>query len=199
MRMLTTPPGMQTLNGTCLCIWLWHGCPSSYWSSYWNYLDESYGGELARTSSLGIKLPITQQASGVQLGLQPLAITSVTISISHVCRRHAAEVFQQPRVVCSDQEGQRLWMPLALFRSLCNKRQLSRKNKFDKLSGMFPALACCCILSPKLRIMQGFGAQTHLFFLRSPGPNNLSGQKRSVQWTSESYWPHFVNPPPEGL
>ena len=29
---------------------------------------------------------------------------------------------------------------LALFRSLCNKRQLSRKNKFDKLSGMFPAL-----------------------------------------------------------
>ena len=29
---------------------------------------------------------------------------------------------------------------LALFRSLCNRRQLSRKNKFDKLSGMFPAL-----------------------------------------------------------
>ena len=29
---------------------------------------------------------------------------------------------------------------LALFRSLCDKRQLSRKNKFDKLSGMFPAL-----------------------------------------------------------
>ena len=29
---------------------------------------------------------------------------------------------------------------LALFRSLCNKRQLSRKNKFDKLSGMFPTL-----------------------------------------------------------
>ena len=29
---------------------------------------------------------------------------------------------------------------LALFRSLCNKRQLSRKNKFEKLSGMFPAL-----------------------------------------------------------
>ena len=29
---------------------------------------------------------------------------------------------------------------LALFRSLCNKRQLSRKKKFDKLSEMFPAL-----------------------------------------------------------
>ena len=29
---------------------------------------------------------------------------------------------------------------LALFRSLCNKWQLSRKNKFDKLSGIFPAL-----------------------------------------------------------
>ena len=29
---------------------------------------------------------------------------------------------------------------LALFQSLCNKRQLSRKDKFDKLSGMFPAL-----------------------------------------------------------
>ena len=29
---------------------------------------------------------------------------------------------------------------LALFRSLCNKRQLSRKKKFDKFSGMFPAL-----------------------------------------------------------
>ena len=29
---------------------------------------------------------------------------------------------------------------LALFRSLCHKRQLSRKNKLDKLSGMFPAL-----------------------------------------------------------
>ena len=31
-------------------------------------------------------------------------------------------------------------LPLALFRSLFDKRQLSRKNKFDKLSGMFPAL-----------------------------------------------------------
>ena len=31
-------------------------------------------------------------------------------------------------------------LSLALLRSLCNKRQLSRKNKFDKLSGMFPAL-----------------------------------------------------------
>ena len=29
---------------------------------------------------------------------------------------------------------------LALFRNLCTIRQLSRKNKFDKLSGMFPAL-----------------------------------------------------------
>ena len=29
---------------------------------------------------------------------------------------------------------------LALFRSLCDKRQISRKNKFDKLSGIFPAL-----------------------------------------------------------
>ena len=29
---------------------------------------------------------------------------------------------------------------LALFRSLCNKGQLSRKNKSDKLSGMFPEL-----------------------------------------------------------
>ena len=29
---------------------------------------------------------------------------------------------------------------LALFRSLCDKRQLSRKNKFDKLSRTFPAL-----------------------------------------------------------
>ena len=29
---------------------------------------------------------------------------------------------------------------LALFRSLCNKRQLSHKNKFDKLFGMFRAL-----------------------------------------------------------
>ena len=29
---------------------------------------------------------------------------------------------------------------LALFRSLCDKRRLSRKNKFDKLSGIFPAL-----------------------------------------------------------
>ena len=29
---------------------------------------------------------------------------------------------------------------LALFRGFCDKRQSSRKNKFDKLSGMFPAL-----------------------------------------------------------
>ena len=32
------------------------------------------------------------------------------------------------------------WHKLALFRSLCDKRQLLRKNKFDKLSGIFPAL-----------------------------------------------------------
>ena len=52
---------------------------------------------------------------------------------------------------------------LALFRSLCDKRQLSRNNKFDKLSGIFPRTCFCRILSPKLRIMQGFRAQTHLF------------------------------------
>ena len=76
---------------------------------------------------------------------------------------------------------------LALFKSFCNKRQLSRKNKFDKLFGMFPALECK-VLGPK-----------HTCFLRSPGPNNLSEQKKGVQWTSESYWPHFVNPLLEGL
>ena len=47
--------------------------------------------------------------------------------------------------------------------------------------------------------MQGFGAQTHLFF-EGAGPNNLSEQKRSVQRTSKKVTdPIFVNPPPEGL
>ena len=35
---------------------------------------------------------------------------------------------------------ERISAGLALFGSLCNKRQLSHKNKFDKLSGMFSAL-----------------------------------------------------------
>ena len=69
------------------------------------------------------------------------------------------------------------WRPLALFRSLRNKRQFSRKNKFDKLSGMVPALFFCCILSPKLCIMQGFRAQTH-FFSEGTGPQQFERTKK---------------------
>ena len=37
---------------------------------------------------------------------------------------------------------------LALFRSVCDKRQLSRKNKFDKFSGISPALVFVAFWAP---------------------------------------------------
>ena len=113
---------------------------------------------------------------------------------------------------------------LALFRSLCDKRQLSRKNKFDKLSGIIPALVFCRILSPKLCIMQGFGAQTHLFsevtrpqqFERpkkkkvSNGPQKVTDPIfvnrvgefwpfHDTPFVDTPFGPPRVNPPPEGL
>ena len=89
---------------------------------------------------------------------------------------------------------------LALFRSLCNKRQLSRKNKFDKLSGMFPALVFVAFWNPKPRIMQGFGAQTHLFS-EVTGPQQFERTKRNEvsNGPQKVTDPIFVNPPPEGL
>ena len=45
----------------------------------------------------------------------------------------------QPWACCKTKEKKQQKL-IALFRSLCDKRQLSRKNKFDKLSGIFPAL-----------------------------------------------------------
>ena len=89
---------------------------------------------------------------------------------------------------------------LALFRSLCNKRQSSHKNKFDRLSGMFPALVFCRILSPKLRIMQGFGAQTHfVFWGHRRAPTIWANKKEVSNGPQKVTDPIFVNPPPEGL
>ena len=70
--------------------------------------------------------------------------------------------YRSPKLGSAPGSGNRgaLGNLLALFRSLCNKRQLSRKNKFDKLSGMFP----------------GFWGPKHTCFLRSvPGTASKVG------------------------
>ena len=89
---------------------------------------------------------------------------------------------------------------LALFRSLCDKRQLSRKNKFDKLSGNISRTCFCRILSPKLRIMQGFGAQTHLF-AEVTGPQPFQRTKKKCPVDLRKFLVKNSRPPlfPESL
>ena len=57
----------------------------------------------------------------------------------------------------------------------------------------------CRILSPKLRIMQGLGAQTHLFS-DVTAPQQFERTKKEVSNGPQKVTdPIFVNPPPEGL
>ena len=62
-----------------------------------------------------------------------------------------------------------------------------------------PRTCFCRILSPKLRIMQGFGAQTHLLFWGHRAPTIWENKKEVSNGPQKVTDPIFVNPPPEGL